>query len=129
MSATGRSVLPAGAAIPIDWRTVSPGFFRTLEIPLLAGRDFNEQDTPTSPTSIIVSRRTAQRFWGDEDPIGKMLHRQGDTRNLTVSGSRDVRNNAESGTARVVLRGTTSVWPLMDVVVRCGSPGAAWCPA
>jgi hypothetical protein len=49
MSATGRSVLPAGAAIPIDWRTVSPGFFRTLEIPLLAGRDFNEQDTPDKP--------------------------------------------------------------------------------
>ncbi len=128
MSATGRSVLPAGAAIPIDWRTVSPGFFHTLEIPLLAGRDFNEQDTPDSPTSIIVSRRTAQRFWGDEDPIGKMLHRQGDTRNLTVVGVvGDVRNNALSQELPALYyAATTRVWPLMDVVVRtAGKPEAA----
>jgi putative ABC transport system permease protein len=131
MSATGRSVLPAGAAIPIDWRTVSPGFFRTLEIPLLAGRDFNEQDTPTSPTAIIVSRRTAQRFWGDEDPIGKMLHRQGDTRNLTVVGVvGDVRNNALSQELPALYyAATTRVWPLMDVVVRTAGKPEAELPA
>jgi putative ABC transport system permease protein len=121
-------VLPAGAAIPIDWRTVSPGFFRTLGIPLVAGRDFSEQDTPTSPTAIIVSTRTAQRFWGSEDPIGKMLHRQGDTRQLTVVGVvGDVRNNAlNQELPALYYSATVRVWPLMDVVVRTqGKPEAA----
>jgi len=54
MSPSGRSVLPAGSAIPIDWRTVSPGFFRTMEIPLLAGRDFTGRDTPDLPSVIPV---------------------------------------------------------------------------
>ena len=128
MSPTGKSVLPAGAAIPIDWRTVSPGFFRTLGIPLVAGRDFSEQDTPTSPTAIIVSTRTAQRFWGSEDPIGKMLHRQGDTRQLTVVGVvGDVRNNAlNQELPALYYSATVRVWPLMDVVVRTqGKPEAA----
>jgi putative ABC transport system permease protein len=127
MVATGRSVLPEGTAIPIDWRTVSPGFFHTLEIPLIGGRDFNEQDTPTYPNVIIVSRRTAQRFWGDEDPIGKVLHRQGDTRNLTVIGVvGDVRNNAlNQELPTLYYAATTRVWPLMDVVVRTeGRPEA-----
>jgi putative ABC transport system permease protein len=128
MVSTGRSVLPEGTAIPIDWRTISPGFFHTLEIPLIAGRDFNEQDTPTSPNVIIVSRRTAQRFWGDADPIGKVLHRQGDTCNLTVAGVvGDVRNNALNQELPALYHAaTTRVWPLMDVVVRTeGRPEAA----
>jgi putative ABC transport system permease protein len=128
MSPTGNSLLPAGAAIPIDWRTVSPGFFRTLGIPLVAGRDFSEQDTPTSPTAVIVSARTAQRFWGSEDPIGKMLHRQGDTRQLTVVGVvGDVRNNAlNQELPALYYSSTVRVWPLMDVVVRTqGKPEAA----
>lgn len=125
MSPTGRNILPVGTAIPIDWRTVSPGFFHTLGIPLLAGRDFNEHDTPAAPNVIIVSRSTAQKFWGDENPIGKLLHRQSDTRELTVVGVvGDVRNDAlNQEVPSLYYAATGRVWPLMDVVVRTeGSP-------
>jgi putative ABC transport system permease protein len=72
---TGASILPEGAAAPIDWRIASSGYFRLMGIPLLAGRDFTERDGPGATDAIVVSRATAKKFWGDENPIGKMLHR------------------------------------------------------
>jgi putative ABC transport system permease protein len=52
---------------------VTPGFFRTMKIPVLRGRDFNEQDTPAGPSVIIINQTLAQRFFPNEDPIGKRL--------------------------------------------------------
>jgi predicted permease len=52
---------------------VSPTYFRTMGIPLLAGRTFNEQDVPTAPGAVIVTRNVAQRLWPGENPIGKRV--------------------------------------------------------
>jgi putative ABC transport system permease protein len=124
----GRSVLPPGEAAAVDWRTVSPGFFRTMGIPLVSGRDFSEQDSPGAPEPIILSRRAAKIFWGDEDPIGRLLHRPSTTTNFTVVGVvGDVRNtalNQESPT--LYFTSTLRVWPSMDVAMRtAGKPEAA----
>ena len=54
-------------------RIVSPGYFRTMGIPLLQGRNFTEQDTTGQPEVVIVDEATAQRFWPNQDPIGKRL--------------------------------------------------------
>ena len=54
-------------------RLPSPGYFATARIPLLAGRDFTAADTLGAPPVIIVSERTARRFWPDQDPIGKHI--------------------------------------------------------
>jgi len=54
------------------WFTwVSPGYFRTLETPLLAGRDFDASDTEASGKVAIVNRSFVQRFLGGGNPIGK----------------------------------------------------------
>src|SRR5262249_43016187 len=82
----GSSILPDGVSIPIDWRTVSPGYFRLMGIPLLSGRDFTDQDAPGAPDAIVVSRATAQKFWGAENPIGKRLHRPTVASPFTVIG-------------------------------------------
>jgi putative ABC transport system permease protein len=50
---------------------VGPGFFRTLETPLLAGRDFDERDTAGSPKVAIVNQTFARAFIGDDNPVGK----------------------------------------------------------
>jgi putative ABC transport system permease protein len=84
----GPSPLPPEAAVPTDWRFVSPGYFKAMRIPLLRGREFADADMPsTAPLTVIVSQTTAQRFWGATDPIGRILHRQGDlARQYTVVG-------------------------------------------
>ena len=124
---SGPSVLPAGEAAAVDWRTVSPGFFHTLEIPFIRGRDFTEQDRPGAPEVIILSRRAAKIYWGDGNPIGKSLHRPNTSVNYTVVGVvGDVRNaalNQESPT--LYFPSTARVWPSMDVAVRAdGKPEA-----
>jgi putative ABC transport system permease protein len=52
---------------------IMPGWFRAAGIPLLAGRDFNEQDVLDHPNVIIISKAGAKTVFGDENPIGKTL--------------------------------------------------------
>ena len=52
---------------------VMPGWFRTLGIPLLAGRDFDERDRLDRPNVIIISASGAKSVFGNENPIGKTL--------------------------------------------------------
>lgn len=58
---------------------VTPGWFHSLGIPLLAGRDFTEQDVLDHPNVVIISKSGAKTVFGNENPIGKTL--------LVTSGS------------------------------------------
>jgi putative ABC transport system permease protein len=73
MITTEGSVLPPGTAEPVDWRSISPDYFDTMRIPLLRGRTFTDADVRTAPLVMVVSQSTAQKFFGDADPIGKTL--------------------------------------------------------
>ena len=53
--------------------SVMPGWFRAVGIPLIVGRDFNEQDVIDRPNVAIISKSGAKTVFGDEDPIGKTL--------------------------------------------------------
>jgi predicted permease len=50
---------------------VGPGFFQTMSIPILAGRDFNENDTATAPKVGILSESLARKAFPGQNPIGK----------------------------------------------------------
>jgi putative ABC transport system permease protein len=52
---------------------VSPGYFSTLRIPMLRGRDFSAADGKDGPDVVIVNRAAAQMCWPGADPIGKFL--------------------------------------------------------
>jgi putative ABC transport system permease protein len=56
---------------------VSPGYFKTMETPLLVGRDFNQTDTPVSPRTAIVNEAFARRFYSGVNPVGKVFHDSG----------------------------------------------------
>jgi predicted permease len=51
----------------------SPGYFQTLQIPFVAGRDFNERDLTTSPHVAVVSETFVRKFLSGADPIGKLI--------------------------------------------------------
>jgi predicted permease len=50
------------------------GFLRTLEIPLLRGRDFSETDTANSSAVALITETFKRRYFADEDPIGRQVH-------------------------------------------------------
>ncbi len=53
--------------------TISPGYVRTMRIPLLRGRDFTEADKADSPLAALVSESFAKRFFPRGNPIGRHL--------------------------------------------------------
>jgi putative ABC transport system permease protein len=59
--------------MPVDFNVVAPGFFATLGIPLLAGRDFSAADTADSPPVTIVSERFARQYGRGSDVLGTRL--------------------------------------------------------
>jgi putative ABC transport system permease protein len=66
--------VPAGERAPeVGWQVASGGFFKALDIPLLAGRLFDERDRPGSPTVVIVSQAIQKRFFPNENAVGKQL--------------------------------------------------------
>ncbi|HKA19985.1 MAG TPA: ABC transporter permease [Blastocatellia bacterium] len=67
-------------------RIVSADYFRTMGIPLVKGRYFDQHDTMDAPEIVIVDETLAQRFWPDEDPIGKRIQRGGSGAWRTVVG-------------------------------------------
>jgi putative ABC transport system permease protein len=70
---SGRPATPNGKARMAGWNSVAPGYFRTLGIPILAGRDFNESDREGSEPVAIVNQAFARRYFGTRSPVGQEI--------------------------------------------------------
>ncbi len=57
----------------VDVTYISPDYFKALGIPLVGGRDFNEQDAAGSPKVAIINEKMARYFFGEANPIGKRI--------------------------------------------------------
>jgi predicted permease len=55
----------------VSVRESTPGYFRTMGIPILSGRDFNLADTSSDKSVAVISRSMANLFWPGENPIGR----------------------------------------------------------
>lgn len=64
-----------------DMAIVTPGYFKTMAIRLLQGRDFTEHDSADSATVVVINKAFADKFFPGEDPVGKRIQ----------SGARDAR--------------------------------------
>ena len=69
----GRPLAPGEAFINVDQRVVAGDYFRTMEIPLLKGRLFTEQDTRTQPRVVVIDDAMAQQLWPNEEAVGKRI--------------------------------------------------------
>jgi len=72
-SIEGRPVLPMADQPEVDVRGISPGYLRTMRVPIIRGRDFLESDAAGRPGVALISEALARRFWPNEDPVGKHL--------------------------------------------------------
>ncbi len=66
----GRPLEKEGAKPSADFRIVTPNYFRTMGMPLLAGRDFSEKDRGETQLVAVVNNALARRFWPNETPVG-----------------------------------------------------------
>ncbi|WP_348264622.1 ABC transporter permease [Telmatobacter sp. DSM 110680] len=64
---------PPGQELQVDIRTASTDYFRTMQVPLIAGRFFSDQDNLETSQVAIIDQKFAQRFWPNNDAVGKHL--------------------------------------------------------
>src|SRR6266513_3121368 len=57
----------------VIYRAIGPGYFGSMGIPIIRGRDFTDQDKGDSINVVAISEKTAQHFWPGQDPIGRRL--------------------------------------------------------
>jgi predicted permease len=104
-----------------QWTAITPAYFATMGIPILAGRAISAADTERSPLVVVVSQGLARRAWPDASPIGKRIlvgRFPGFAEVVGVAG--DVKNN---GLARQPMSAMYTPypqrpWPAMEFAVR-----------
>ena len=70
---SGRPAPRLGDEPSADILVIDPGYLQTMEIPLLAGREFTERDNQNSARVMIINETMARQFWPHESPIGKRV--------------------------------------------------------
>ena len=115
-----------------EFFTAGVGYFRSLGIPLIKGRDFEDRDKHGSTPVIIISETFARRYFPNEDPLGKRIHpgipsieNEDSTMREIVGVVGDVRNrglNTESRPAYYVPQTQVPFSQMVMVVKTAGEP-------
>jgi predicted permease len=128
----GRTPLPGEAFLNADQRIAGGHYFQAMQIPLVSGRFFNEQDTPDKPRVAIVDEAMAQQLLPNQDPLGKRIKPAGvDANNapwMTVVGVvGHIKQDALDADSRMALYMSHTQLPArtMSVVLRSGAAPAA----
>jgi putative ABC transport system permease protein len=64
---------PQDQAQSAEYFSTTPGFFATMKIPILRGRDFTAQDSASGTLVVIINQTMARRYFPNEDPIGRRI--------------------------------------------------------
>ena len=77
----------AGDTLPLFWlHVVTPDYFRVMDIPLQAGRWFNQADASGNAAVAVMTAESAQRFWPGQDPVGRHIRFSQEAEWRTVVG-------------------------------------------
>jgi predicted permease len=75
-----------GEEVILDSNAVSPGYFQTMGIPVIRGREFNARDTENHSTAVIINEALAHQYWPAQDAVGKRIRLGEDAPALEVVG-------------------------------------------
>jgi putative ABC transport system permease protein len=105
-----------------EYAVALPGYFKTLRIPILAGREFSTGDSSTAPAVVVVDEVLAKRYWPGQEAVGKRVNTSGDGKHFeTVIGVVGHVHNAgpqEEGEPQIYLPLTQSVQSILSFAVR-----------
>jgi predicted permease len=90
----GRTPAREGTGGMVMWRSVTPGYFEALGIPVLRGREFISEDRRAAEPTLILSERLERRLFPNESGLGKRLRPGGDEQpwHIVVGIAKDIRN-------------------------------------
>jgi putative ABC transport system permease protein len=126
----GRSLLSSGESPLANYVSVSPDYFRVMQIPLLQGSLFTERDVMGTTPVVIINEIMARRFWPNQNPLGRRLILGStigaDTTPRAIVGVvgnvRSAGLESEPGPA-IYVPYFQNPWPTMSVVIRAsGDP-------
>ncbi|HEV2279847.1 MAG TPA: ABC transporter permease [Acidobacteriaceae bacterium] len=128
----GQPNVPLAQRPILDIEAVSPRWFSTLRVPILAGRAFSEADNATAPQVVVVNQSFARRFWPNQNPIGKhIVVGRGPQPSEVVGLSQDVHNRgiAEDAMPQIYIPFRQLPWGDMNLLVRTGVAPLSLAPA
>jgi predicted permease len=113
----------------MGWRVITPGYFKTLNVPVRAGRDFAPTDVESAPRVTIVNETLSRRWFPDGGALGRRLYLNGDTTQSweVVGIVGDMRHDGpakQSPPELYVPAAQAPVWE-MTMTVRARNEGAA----
>ncbi len=131
----GRGVLREGSPPAIENQVnaqhlvITPDYFQAVQVPLKAGRVFNDQDKSQSPKVVIINEKLAHQLWPGEDPIGKSFSVWRDEKFsrevVGVVGDTKQSLDKEAGNQMYVPYAQDPNWGSLSLVVRtAGEPAA-----
>lgn len=114
---------PPGQEFIGRYRVCTPDYFRTMGIPVLKGRAFNDQDKPGAPLVIIVNETLAKKYWPNEEAVGKRMRVAGPLKEYpwmqVVGMVQDVKHELNApNTADYYVPHAQDVWSSMVLVAR-----------
>jgi predicted permease len=112
---------PIGERPAGQWAAITPGYFATMQIPIVDGRALTAADDQAAPLVVVVSQSLARRVWPNESPIGKKMlvgRFPGFAEVVGVAG--DVKNNglAQPPAPEIYTPYAQRPWPAMRLVLR-----------
>jgi putative ABC transport system permease protein len=114
---------PGDSAPEADIRMATPGYFATLRLPLVAGREFTDRDAAGAPRVVVVNESLARRTWPGEDAVGRSLildYQRGAYPYEVVGVARDARYYGLRSTPRpeIFIPHAQNPYLVMNVVAR-----------
>jgi predicted permease len=127
--------MPPGENASASYRLTCPGYFKSMAIRMISGRDFDARDATEAPGVVIINEETAKRYWPGDDPVGRRIKlgrpESGNPWMTVVGVTASVRHFGLDETAkREMFRPySQGAWPVMTVVAKTATDPAGYASA